>query len=555
MKQIFSTLVIILLFSVGAYSQVTTKEVIKVATDITGASTCVVGKIYYNATSLVNWERNNAGVCAPITSGGTPGNVVGPASAVDNHLAVFDGTTGKIIKDGGAIPTATPAGSDTQVQFNDSSAFGGDAGLVYNKTTDVLTNGGKVISPVFQSNGTSGNGFFEGANQSSAPGTPTTAGRLFWDALNRLSWKGANGFVRTFDGTANSADRVYTLQNRNGTIADDTDLAAKQNTITFGTGVQTALGINVGSAGAPVLLNGAGGTPSSLALANATATTQSQGDNSTKPATTAYADTLGATKVTGPSSATNLGIALFDGTTGKLLSSPAGVTVSAGVELDATSFRAGASGYFYFLGRSLIDSSGDGKLRIANNGATDFSLLQFGGLTASFPALKRSGTGLIVRLADDSADAPLQAGATTLTSVNKVTITAPATSATITVQDGKTLSYEEGTWTPTRNGFTEVIGGGSITNTGKYVKIGNVVTATCLLQPAGGATIAGVAGNGSFISGLPYAATAPYGGGTYGNANATPGGTVLTTGTNIFVTTAFPATTAGVSFVVQYVIF
>jgi len=33
----------------------------------------------------------------------------------------------------------TPGGSNTQVQFNDSSAFGGDAGLTYNKTTDVLS--------------------------------------------------------------------------------------------------------------------------------------------------------------------------------------------------------------------------------------------------------------------------------------------------------------------------------------------------------------------------------------------------------------------------------
>lgn len=47
-------------------------------------------------------------------------------------------------------------------------------------------------------------------------------------------------------------------------------LAAKQATITFGTGVQTALGVNVGSAGAPVLLNGAGGTPTSLTGTNIT---------------------------------------------------------------------------------------------------------------------------------------------------------------------------------------------------------------------------------------------------------------------------------------------
>lgn len=36
-------------------------------------------------------------------------------------------------------PSATVAGSDTQVQFNDSGALAGDAGLVYNKTTDTLT--------------------------------------------------------------------------------------------------------------------------------------------------------------------------------------------------------------------------------------------------------------------------------------------------------------------------------------------------------------------------------------------------------------------------------
>jgi len=38
----------------------------------------------------------------------------------------------------------------------------------------------------------------------------------------------------------------------------------------FGTGVETALAVNVGSAGAPVLFNGAGGTPSSLTLTNGT---------------------------------------------------------------------------------------------------------------------------------------------------------------------------------------------------------------------------------------------------------------------------------------------
>lgn len=47
----------------------------------------------------------------------------------------------------------SPGGSDTQVQFNDGGSFGGDAGLTYNKTTDVLTVGGKVIVPILESTG------------------------------------------------------------------------------------------------------------------------------------------------------------------------------------------------------------------------------------------------------------------------------------------------------------------------------------------------------------------------------------------------------------------
>jgi len=39
---------------------------------------------------------------------------------------------------GNAASGGTPGGSDTQVQFNDSGAFGGDSGFYYNKTTDTL---------------------------------------------------------------------------------------------------------------------------------------------------------------------------------------------------------------------------------------------------------------------------------------------------------------------------------------------------------------------------------------------------------------------------------
>lgn len=54
------------------------------------------------------------------------------------------------------------------------------------------------------------------------------------------------------------------------TSAIQTQLNAKQGTITFGTGVETALGVNVGTAGSIVVNGGALGTPSSGTLTNAT---------------------------------------------------------------------------------------------------------------------------------------------------------------------------------------------------------------------------------------------------------------------------------------------
>lgn len=58
-------------------------------------------------------------------------------------------------------------------------------------------------------------------------------------------------------------------------------------TTTPGTGVATALAVNVGSAGAPVLFNGAGGTPSSLTLTNATGLPMAaQSDQETATSTT-----------------------------------------------------------------------------------------------------------------------------------------------------------------------------------------------------------------------------------------------------------------------------
>lgn len=76
--------------------------------------------------------------------------LVGDFRLVDedgNDLFKVDGSTGDVTASGTiGGGGGTPGGANTQVQFNDSGAFGGDAGLTYNKTTDTLTGVNATLS-------------------------------------------------------------------------------------------------------------------------------------------------------------------------------------------------------------------------------------------------------------------------------------------------------------------------------------------------------------------------------------------------------------------------
>jgi hypothetical protein len=87
-------------------------------------------------------------------------------------------------------------------------------------------------------------------------------------------------------------------------------------------------------------------------------------------------------------------------TTALTLDSSQGATFASHVATAATAS-------FGWIGRGGIYAPADGVFRLANNSGTDFSRLQFGGTTSSFPSLKRNGTALEVRLADDSSHAAM----------------------------------------------------------------------------------------------------------------------------------------------------
>jgi hypothetical protein len=73
-------------------------------------------------------------------------------------------------------------------------------------------------------------------------------------------------------------------------------------------------------------------------------------------------------------------------------------------DLSARRFTADANYGFAFGSRGSLAAAADGNMRLANNAGTDFGLLQFGGTTSSFPAIKKYvGAGIFqFRKADDS---------------------------------------------------------------------------------------------------------------------------------------------------------
>jgi hypothetical protein len=65
----------------------------------------------------------------------------------------------------------------------------------------------------------------------------------------------------------------------------------------------------------------------------------------------------------------------------------------------------------------ILSGISSGVARISNQLGTDFNRLQLGGTTSSFPAIKRNGTAIDFRLADDSAYCSITASLASLTTV------------------------------------------------------------------------------------------------------------------------------------------
>lgn len=143
------------------------------------------------------------------------------------------------------------------------AATGGRQGAGTINATGVFVNGVSAITGIGGSSGQ-----IQYNNAGVLGGFTTSGDATINTASGVLTLATVNANVGTF-GSATSC--ITTTANAKGlitAISAATCTPAIASITGLGTGIATALAINVGSAGAPVLFNGAGGTPSSLTLTN-----------------------------------------------------------------------------------------------------------------------------------------------------------------------------------------------------------------------------------------------------------------------------------------------
>jgi hypothetical protein len=155
----------------------------------------------------------------------------------------------------------------------------------------------------------------------------------------------------------------------------------------------------------------------------------------------------GTTSTAWSTSGTGLGVNAASGFAGNIID----LQVNGSSKFYVNSFGNAVGNIFYassfsFSNGIFMDSPTSTNIRLFNASTNDFGLLQFGGTTVSYPALKRSTTSLEVKLANDSAYTGLNSG--TISALNAGT-------------SGVSPIYGSGTW------FT----GGGTTNTKPYALI------------------------------------------------------------------------------------
>lgn len=207
-------------------------------------------------------DTNGIPVASSVTS--TTLAFLDATSSVQTQLNAKQTTTltdGNILVGNGSN-VATSVNPSGDIDISNAGVFSINSGVIVN--ADVSGSAGiegTKISPDFGSQnivttgtessasvtvtGTGGSGFLSIAEQSAAPASGANTIRLYADASNRLSWIGENGFTRTFDGTANTANRTYVLPDASTTVVGhDATQTLTNKTISGASNTLSAIGVS-----------------------------------------------------------------------------------------------------------------------------------------------------------------------------------------------------------------------------------------------------------------------------------------------------------------------
>jgi len=450
-------------------------------------------------------------------------------------VGLSPGTSGQLLqtKGAGADPSwTTISGVGTVTSVNGS---GGTTGLTLTggpiTSSGTLTLGGTLAI----ANGGTGQTTASAAFNALSPITSTgdliigngtnsatrlaigTSGYVLTSNGTTASWAASSGGVSSFSaGTTGFTPNTATTGAI--TLSGTLNIANGGTGITsFGTGVQTALGQNVTGSGSivlatsPTLVTPALGTPSSATLTNATGLPLSTGVTGTLPianggtgqttASTAF-NALSPITSTGDliiGNGTNSATRLAIGSNGYVLTSNGTTASWATLPTNVSSFSAGTTGFTPNTATTGAVTL-SGTLNIANGGT---GITSFGTGVQTALGQNVTGSGGIVLATSPTLVTPTL-GVASATSINKVTITAPATGSTLTLADGSTLATSGAfslTLTTTAATNVTLPTSGTLVNTAvttlsSLVSIGTITTGTW------NASVIGVAYGGTGASSL-----------------------------------------------------